>query len=164
MLTGSVATSYHGRPRTTHDTDIVIDPTPPQLDSLVHDLEAAGFYVDPAGARRALDQRRMFNAIDTQSACKIDLIVCKSRPFSREEFHRRRPVDLPFARMVDMVTPEDAILSKLEWAARGGETERHLRDAAGVLETNPDLDRAYIERWASELGVSHLWHVLAESP
>lgn len=53
MLTGSVAASFHGRPRATHDADIVIDPTPSQLDVLVRGLAAAGFYVDPDGARDA---------------------------------------------------------------------------------------------------------------
>ena len=66
MLTGSVAASYHGRPRATHDADLVIDPTPQQLDQLVADLDAAAFYIDGAGARAALEQRRQFNAIDTQ--------------------------------------------------------------------------------------------------
>lgn len=37
MLTGSVAASYHGRPRATHDADVVIDPTPYQLDQLIED-------------------------------------------------------------------------------------------------------------------------------
>jgi hypothetical protein len=46
MLTGSVAASYHGRPRTTHDADIVIDPTSIQLDAFVAALKAARFYVD----------------------------------------------------------------------------------------------------------------------
>ena len=94
MLTGSVATSYHGRPRATHDADLVIDPTPPQLDALVQKLAAAGFYVDPDGAREALRQRRPFNAIDTRHACKIDLIVRRDRPFSRTELARRVAVDL----------------------------------------------------------------------
>ena len=51
MLTGSVAASYHGRPRATHDADVVIDPTQQQLDQLVADLDAAAFYVDGVGAR-----------------------------------------------------------------------------------------------------------------
>ena len=55
MVTGSMATSYHGRPRATHDSDIVIDPTPAQLELLVHDLDAAGFYVNPEGARAVLE-------------------------------------------------------------------------------------------------------------
>ena len=141
MLTGSVAASYHGRPRATHDADLVIDPTPQQLDQLVADLDAAAFYVDGAGARAALEQRRQFNAIDTQSASKVDLIVRKERPYSLEELARRQYVDLSFDRPVAMVTPEDAILSKLEWAQRSGDSVRQLRDAAGVLELNPGVDR-----------------------
>jgi len=163
MLTGSVAASYHGRPRATHDADLVIDPTPQQLDQLVADLDAAAFYVDGAGARAALEQRRQFNAIDTQSASKVDLIVRKERPYSLEELARRQYVDLSFDRPVAMVTPEDAILSKLEWAQRSGDSVRQLRDAAGVLELNPGVDRTYIERWAIELGVFEMWQTISKS-
>ena len=35
MVTGSVASSYHGRPRSTHDADIVIDPNREQLDAFL---------------------------------------------------------------------------------------------------------------------------------
>jgi len=38
MLTGSVASSHHGRPRTTQDVDVVIDPTLDTLAGLVEDL------------------------------------------------------------------------------------------------------------------------------
>src|SRR5687767_972952 len=66
----------------------------------------------------ALEQRRQFNAIETQHACKIALIIRKDRPFSLEEFRRRHRVDLAFDHPVAIVTPEDAILSKLEWARK----------------------------------------------
>ena len=43
MVTGSLASSFHGRPRLTHDADVVIDPTREQLD------DAAGVLaVNPA--------------------------------------------------------------------------------------------------------------------
>ena len=55
-----------------------------------------------------------------------------------------------------IVSPEDTILSKLEWAKKG-ESERQLRDAAGVLlAQGARLDRSYLLRWAAELGVSDL--------
>jgi hypothetical protein len=161
MVTGSVATSYHGRPRATHDADIVLDPTPEQLESMVRDLDRAGFYVDADGAREALRRRRQFNAIETQYASKIDLIVRKDSMFSQEEFARRQRADLPFRDAVTLVSPEDAILSKLEWARQSGDSERQLRDAAGVLELNPALDRPYVEKWAAALGIDHLWRRIA---
>jgi hypothetical protein len=161
MLTGSVAASYHGRPRATHDTDLVVAPQPLQLEALVEQLIGANFYVDADRAREALRTHRQFNIIDTRHACKIDLIIRKERPFSREEFARRQSVDLALGRPVSIVTPEDAVLSKLEWARRAGDSERQLADAAGVVAVNPTLDRAYIERWAEQLGVADLWSRLA---
>jgi hypothetical protein len=157
MLTGSVAASYHGRPRATHDADLVIDPTPAALDALVAELDARGFYVDPDAARRALRDRTLFNVIETRHASKIDLIVRRDRPFSEEEFRRRMSVDLSFARDVAIVTPEDAILSKLEWARRAGDSERQLADAAGIVALNAALDHAYLDRWSRNLEVDDLW-------
>jgi hypothetical protein len=157
MLTGSVAASYHGRPRATHDTDIVIDPVPAQLEALLQRFLETGFYVDPDGAREALRRRRLFNVVESGHACKFDLIIRRERAFSQEEFARRALADVSIGRPVSIVTAEDAVLSKLEWARRAGDSERQLADAAGVLAVNPSLDRAYIERWAEELGVSDLW-------
>ena len=160
MVTGSIAASFHGRPRATHDADVVIDPSTAQLESLILALDAGGFYVSAEGARTAMRQRRPFNAIETARGVKVDLIIRRERPFSVEEFSRRRPVDLPFARAVMTLTPEDAILSKLEWARQSGDSERQIRDAAGIVDLNPSLDEAYIRRWAAELGVADLWNRL----
>lgn len=161
MVTGSIASSYHGRPRATHGADVVIDPGPEQLDALVQSLEREGFYVDAARARAALRDRQQFNAIETARATKIDLIIRKSRPFSIEEFRRRQPHVLSLGRQVHVVSGEDAILSKLEWARRSGDSERQIRDAAGILELNPGIDREYIAHWAAELGVADLWELIS---
>ncbi len=77
-----------------------------------------------------------------------DLIIRRDRAFSREELARRVMADLSLGRPVAMVTPEDAVLSKLEWARRAGDSERQLADAAGILAVTPTLDRAYVEKWA----------------
>jgi hypothetical protein len=160
MVTGSLASSVQGRPRTTHDADIVIDPAPAGLDRLVAELQAAGFYVDLTVAREALRTRRQFNAISISSAFKVDLIVCKDRPVSREEFRRRQPGELGGV-TVFLASAEDAILSKLEWSKKGG-SERQLADAEGILAVKgTSLDRDYIERWAAQLGVVDLWHRIA---
>jgi acetolactate synthase regulatory subunit len=163
MVTGSVASSHHGRPRMTHDVDIVIDPSPEGLARLVGELVSSGFYVDAGRARDAMWLRRQFNAIEMQTAVKIDLIVRKDRPFSLEELRRRQPADLPGGMRVTLATPEDTILSKLEWARKGGGSEKQLADVAGVLDVHAGvLDRAYIDRWARELGVLDLWQRVAK--
>ncbi|HXV32120.1 MAG TPA: hypothetical protein VD840_17460 [Sinorhizobium sp.] len=89
MVTGSIAASYYGRPRATHDADVVIDPSPPQLELLIEALDAAAFYISPEGAREALRQRRPFNVIETARAVKVDLIIRKDRPFSAGDVGRR---------------------------------------------------------------------------
>jgi hypothetical protein len=161
MITGSVASSFHGRPRSTHDADIVIDPTREALRALVRDLANAGFYLDADRAEQALDSRRQFNVIDTASAFRLDLIVRKDRPFSRMEFSRRQRGELAGTTM-SLTTAEDAILSKMEWARQAGGSERQLADARGIVAVRGgDLDRPYIARWASDLGVLDLWEQIS---
>jgi len=57
-------------------------------------LVDSDFYVDEGRARDTLRRRLHFNAIQTRSAFKIDLIIRKDRPFSREELGRRRAAEL----------------------------------------------------------------------
>jgi hypothetical protein len=158
MVTGSVASSHHGRPRMTHDIDIVIDPSPDALAQLVDELSSEGFYADATTAREALRRRRQFNVIQIATAAKIDLIIRKQRPFSEQELRRRQIVELGGDTRAALATPEDTILAKLEWAGKGGASEKQLADVAGVVEIQGGaLDRAYIERWARELDVLDLW-------
>lgn len=111
----------------------------------------------------ALSQQTMFNIIDTESGYKLDLILRKDREFSRQEFQRRREVTLLGTRAF-MVSPEDSILSKLEWS-REGASERQFLDALTVARTQGDsLDRNYLVRWAADLGLaSELERLLAEA-
>ncbi len=156
MLTGSFASTFHGVPRTTHDIDIVIDPTRTSLKTLLDGLSEDIYYVSPAAAWDAFSSRRQFNIIDLTTGWKVDLIMRKARPFSVEEFRRRQAVEL-LGTTLYIATAEDTILAKLEWA-RKGESERQIRDVAGILSMCADtLDTDYIIRWARALKVQDLW-------
>lgn len=85
---------------------------------------------------------------------KVDLIVRKDGPFRREELRRRRRVRIDGFE-VFVVTAEDLVLSKLEWA-RESRSEMQLRDVRNLLASVPDLDRAHLDRWAQEIGVGDL--------
>lgn len=155
MVTGSVASSYHGEPRATRDLDIVIDPDLPALERLVGDLLANGQYVDRGAALDAFMRQSQFNAI-MDDAVKVDFIVRRHRPFSTAEFERRRPADL-LGTPAFVASAEDTIIAKLEWAATT-ESERQLRDVGSMVAIGGDrLDRAYIERWVTELGLDSAW-------
>jgi hypothetical protein len=155
MVTGSFASTYYGEPRSTRDLDIVIDPSTDGLAILVESLATDGYYVDRDAASAALRERTQFNAIGTDSS-KVDFIVRKDRPFSREEFGRRRRADL-LGQPVFIATVEDMIIAKLEWSVPF-DSERQLRDVAAMLEVAGDgVDRAYIERWVAALRLEAPW-------
>ena len=99
----------------------------------------------------------MFNVIDLVTGWKADLIVKKARPFSTREFARRR-----FASVLGVelriASAEDTVLTKLEWALKGGGSERQLADVRGILAARgADLDVAYLEAGIAELRLQAQW-------
>jgi hypothetical protein len=157
MVTGSFASSVHGVPRATNDIDVVIEPTRDQLVALMEKFVEPDYDADPDDALDALRRRSMFSVIDRRGIWKIDFIVRKDRPFSKREFGRRRQIEI-LGMWVDAATPEDVLLAKLEWA-KLGESERQIRDAAGIIEIQGEkLDRDYVERWVAALDVEDQWH------
>jgi len=154
MLSGSFGSSFHGQPRATNDADIIIAPVEEQLLSFVKSL-GDDYYVNPDAARDAFRNNSMFNVIDIQNSWKADFIMRKDRAFSREEFRRRRNVKL-MGLDICVISPEDVILSKLEWA-KNSESDQQFRDALGVAIVQWDhLDKDYLLKWAKELQVDSL--------
>ena len=151
MLSGSVSSSLHGQPRATNDADIVIAPAEEQLIAFVKSL-GDDYYVNPDAARDAFKSNSVFNVIDIQNSWKADLIIRKNRPFSREEFQRRQKANI-MGLDAWVVSPEDVILSKLEWA-KNNKSSQQFQDALGVATVRYDhLDRDYLHKWAKELQV-----------
>jgi len=151
MLSGSFSSSLHGRPRATNDADIIIAPSEEQLIAFVKSL-GDDYYVNPDAARDSFKNNSMFNVIDIRNSFKVDFIIRKDRPFSREEFQRRQKSNI-MGLDVWVVSPEDVILSKLEWA-RESESSQQFQDALGVAVVQYDcLDRDYLYKWAKELQV-----------
>jgi hypothetical protein len=156
MLTGSFASSYHGSLRATQDIDLVISPTPDQIRALVKLLPRSEYYVDEKTALKAVRRQGQFNVIDMATGWKIDFIVRKERPFSREEFARRMKVEFQGLEMF-ITSAEDLIIAKLEWGKRG-ESDRQIEDAAGILRIRGnELDRDYIVKWVEDLGLAEQW-------
>ena len=83
MAAGSFASTTHGDTRSTSDIDLVIDPDPERLDGFLDRLDPADYYVDRAGAHRALDLRDMFNVIDNRTTWKVDLYIQRIDPSAR---------------------------------------------------------------------------------
>ena len=155
MLTGSFASSFHGTPRSTQDLDIVISPTREGLEKLLTAFPA-GSYLDRDTAFEALDRKGMFNLVEPKAGWKADFIILKGRPFSQKEFARRRNA-VVFGVPVSIVSPEDLVLAKLEWAAESG-SHRQVEDAAGVMRAKElELDKEYLNSWVGKLGLEPEW-------
>lgn len=155
MLTGSFASAYHGEPRATQDIDLVIDATVEQVRKLADILPSSAYYFDIDDAVDSVKRQSMFNIIDLATGWKVDLILLKRSPFELEKFRRRLQVDYNGISLF-IATAEDIVVSKLEWS-RAGESERQLRDVAGILKIRSDLDRTYIEHWVKTLDLAAQW-------
>jgi hypothetical protein len=151
MLTGSVSSSLHGQPRATKDVDIVIDSTEEQVLNFVRTL-AETYYVSLDAVRDALAHNSTFSVIDNQSGWKADFIIRKDRPYSEKEFERKCRTKIK-GLDVWISSPEDTILSKLEWA-KDSQSEQQFRDALGVAMVQWErLDKDYLHKWAKELQI-----------
>ncbi|MEK7316941.1 MAG: hypothetical protein AAB011_12230 [Candidatus Eisenbacteria bacterium] len=156
MLTGSFASSLHGAPRSTQDLDLVIAPDEQSLERLVNQFPPDRYYLSRVAAFDALHRRSLFNVIALETGWKVDFIIRKSREFSTVEFDRRVKIDLLGAPMF-VATPEDVVISKLEWAKRSG-SDRQIEDVVGIVKSQGvRLDAAYVERWIGDLELRPQW-------
>jgi len=92
---------------------------------------------------------------------KIDVYIIRQDAFSKEEFKSRKRivVNLSPEKTAYVATPEDTILSKLEWFRMGGEvSDRQWNDVLGILKVQRGrLDMDYLQRWAGELNLVDLF-------
>lgn len=158
-VSGSLASSVHGVMRSTLDVDIVADMHLEHIQPMVAAL-SKDFYADDEMIRDAIEHQSSFNLIHYETAFKVDIFIRKSRAFDQMQLERRRMsvITTDPEQSVYITSPEDVILSKLEWYRMGGEvSDRQWRDILGVLKTRSgELDLDYLHKWAKELKVSDL--------
>ena len=154
MLTGSLAKTFYATPRMTRDIDIVIELNANDMDRVIGAFEKE-FYVDRTLVQQAISEPGMFNIIHNRFHVKVDFIVRKNETFRREEFSRRKAFQLQEL-SAWVVSPEDLILSKLNWA-KDSMSEMQLRDVKDLLENVKNLDQAYLDKWIDKLGVRHVF-------
>ncbi|MBN2354835.1 hypothetical protein JXO59_01915 [candidate division KSB1 bacterium] len=156
---GSLASSLHGVMRSTLDVDIVADMKAEHIPALVAALSNE-FYADEEMMKDAIDHRSSFNLIHYETAFKVDIFIPKRRAFDQMQLERRRPsvITAEPEKRVYVASPEDTILSKLEWYRLGGQvSDRQWRDILGVLQVRAgELDLHYLRKWGGELKVSDL--------
>jgi hypothetical protein len=162
FITGSIASSYYGIPRYTHDIDVVVAISKQDAEEIVRLFSGEG-YISQEGIRDALSGTGMFNFIHAETGLKVDFWIDLGEPFTKSCFARARQVELSEGFWVMMASPEDVLLHKVYWDHLMP-SERQLRDAQGILSVlGEKLDVAYIEKWAKDLGIKvRIQRLLAE--
>jgi len=152
MLTGSLAMNYYAQPRMTRDIDVVVALGSPDAERLT-DLFTPDYYVVRETVARAIAHESVFNLIHQEAVIKVDCIVRKSSDYRQLEFARREAITLQDF-TVWIVSKEDLIISKLDWA-RDSHSELQLRDVRNLLATG--YDASYVEEWTRKLSLGELW-------
>ncbi|HAG50513.1 MAG: hypothetical protein A2X87_00215 [Deltaproteobacteria bacterium GWC2_42_51] len=164
MVTGSVASSLQGEPRSTHDIDLVISVQKSAVKKLVKAFPPPDFHLDEESILDAIDKKGMFNLINIREGDKVDFWILTNEPFDKSRFSRKYEEEVMGIKM-QVSSPEDTILMKLKWAKLSGGSEKQFTDALRVYEVQSEkLDREYLESWARELNIESLWRrLLAEA-
>jgi hypothetical protein len=156
-LGGSLASSLQGEPRSTNDVDFAVRLEEHHVSPLIERL-GPDFVADAEDLRAAVRQRRSYQVFYLPLVLKIGLFVRGSVPFDDSEFARRIRVQVDERGSLFAATPEDSLLRKLVWFRQGGEvSDLQWRDVLGLIRApSAGLDRAYLDRWGTELGVRDL--------
>lgn len=155
-FTGGVVSSFYGEPRLTQDIDVVV--TLAANSDKVRELYkvlAKSFAVNEPAMRDAIGRRSIFQALHNEHFIKVDFHVGEGIP---RAFERSRDVEIIPGLSVQMISKEDAILSKLIWISKG--SERSRRDVIMMIRNGTPIDEQYIEMTAGELGVVEIWREL----
>lgn len=154
MVTGSIAVSYYGVPRATHDIDVVVMVSLNDENRILEQFQNEFYVSDVVDAIR---HRQMFNLIHQQSHLKIDCWVLDEKDQYRTvAFHRRQQITL-WGKKLNMISKEDLVIAKLLWQ-REAQSDRHLEDVRGILRLQAGvLDLSYIDDWCERLSIAKIW-------
>ena len=164
LVTGGIAVLIWGRPRFTADIDIVVELKLENIDSLTAALSALGKanYIDKNMIKDALSHGGEFNFIHGDTGIKVDFWVLQKKPFESSRLKRRVAKHI-LGEKVYFTSPEDLILSKLQWYEKS-QSNRHLEDVESILKISAKkLDMKYLKQWAKKLEVLELLNKLIKS-
>lgn len=152
IVTGGMAVLIWGRPRFTADIDIVVELTSQDINSLSAALLALGKanYLDKDMMKDAISHGGEFNFIHGDTGIKVDFWVIKNQPFELSKIKRRVAKNI-LGQKVYFTSPEDLILSKLQWYKLSG-SDRHIEDVKSIFKiSGKKLDKKYLNYWIGKL-------------
>jgi hypothetical protein len=160
-VVGSTASTLYGEPRLTNDIDVLAELQPQHVDAFCAEFSQAEYYLSRPAVESAVKKRFQFNIIHPSSGIKIDCFVAGGDEFDESQLRRSLSISRDTgAYSIRFATPEDVILKKMEYFQLG-ESEKHLRDIAGILRVAGErVDRTYIDEWAERKGLTEIWDAI----
>ena len=153
MITGAIASSVQGEPRSTHDIDIVVDLPKTKVHALVAAFPPQAYHIDQEAVAEAVTAGGRADLVNTESGDKVVFWMLTDDPFDCSRFARRYR-ERALQTQIEVSSPEDTILMKLRWARMAGGSEKHFIDALRVYEVQyRKLDREYLRTWTLQLGI-----------
>jgi hypothetical protein len=159
MVTGAAASIVYGEPRLTNDIDIVMELTPAEVDPFSESFSLDHFYCPPSEVilvEIARSQRGHFNLIHHETGFKADIYTLGRDKINRWGLDNRKPIKIEGDELW-LAPAEYVILRKLEYY-REGQSEKHLRDIAGILSISPDkIDFNELNKRIKQLKLEKEW-------
>ncbi len=162
MVTGSLASNLFGITRSTKDADFVLESASIDI-SRLQSLLGTSLVVDRQMSFESVTMTTR-HIIRKQSGppFSIELFFLTSDEHDRSRFNRRRQEQL-FGEPVFVPTPEDVIITKLQWSKQGRRL-KDVDDARNVLAVQGDkLDFDYIRTWTDRHGTTELLEEIRRS-
>ena len=150
MLSGSIAMGLYIVPRATKDIDFVVHLQPQDIDGIVNYFDGA-YYCSKDAVTDAVNRQSLFNIIDHRSGYKADFVILKNTEYRHTEFERQQKMDF-YGTIVNVVSPEDLLISKLIWI-QGLQSTVQMEDIKN-LASLAGLQRDYINFWITKLNLN----------
>lgn len=153
MLVGSMASNFHGIPRSTRDADLVVQLAAGGLQRLAAELPA-GLLLERQGAFEAVTGTIRYLVTLAGSPFVCELFELSDDPHDRARFARRLSARV-LGREAFVASAEDMVITKLRWVVAANRP-KDREDIRNILAVQGQLDWAYIDTWCATHGTAQI--------
>ena len=151
MLVGSMASNFHGIPRSTRDADLVVQLAAGGLQRLAAELPA-GLLLERQGAFEAVTGTIRYLVTLAGSPFVCELFELSDDPHDRARFARRLSARV-LGREAFVASAEDMVITKLRWVVAANRP-KDREDIRNILAVQGQLDWGYIDTWCATHGTA----------